>query len=132
MVQGYDIVVPLRSVKTELPKIKIPVGIYGKDRPKSSASSHDWEEGSQKERNQYKIEDAKQLLGTWWRLHKNSTFVSRGEFFLTIYNRHISGRKPDVSLISGKVILVAELRELLSNLDQNRRVYIGDLKLMGD
>lgn len=131
-------VIPFRlhRVKMELPQVQIPVGLYGKEDPPRDIEQEEWLEQwkdqlTDSEKNKIKVQRAIQLLGTWWKMHPDCSYVNRGEHFLTIYNREISQRKPDISLVSGKHMLVSKLLLLVQALDPKRMVYVGDLKLMG-
>lgn len=130
-----------RAKVTALPEVKIPVGIYGKEEPsqevldselQSILKGREYSELTQSEKHQVKLKRALNLLGRWWKYHSKCSFVNRGEHFLTIYHREISHKRPDISLLSGTHLLVSELMTLVGSLDQRRRVYIGDLKLMGE
>jgi hypothetical protein len=71
-------------------------------------------------------------LGTWWKAHEHSTFINRGEHWLTIYHRDVIRKRATRSWVTGAMMLGADLKNLIANIGDDERVYIGDLKLMGD
>lgn len=123
----------LRKERAKLSELRIPFGIFGKDLPEDSEFLKELakEQLTQVERNEVKRQRALALLGSWWRFAKQAKFTMRGEYFLTIYQRQILRKRPDVSLVTGTMMLAADLFSLVSALDPKARIYIGDLKLMG-
>jgi len=88
--------------------------------------------GYKNEEMEKKRVDALRVLGRNWKAHPKSTFVNRGEHYLTIYFRETIKKRPAISLLTGSMILGIELKALVARIDDKERVYIGDLKLMRD
>ncbi len=75
---------------------------------------------------------ALKVLGTWHKSHPQTTYIDRGEHYLTIYHRMVTTKRPTVSLVTGTTMLGGELKDLIANFDDKVRFYVGDLKLLGE
>ena len=77
-----------------------------------------------------KRQRALEILGKHWRLHPETEFRHRGEFFLTIWSREIAQRRPPVTIASGTTMLGVDLKHLINEIVRDdQRVYVGELKV---
>jgi len=92
--------------------------------------------GYQNKELEKKRQKAIAMLGNKWRILPDNKFVAKGEFHLTLYWRTTAIKRPAVSIITGRLCLLADIKDIVDGLvmehGQSARVYIGDLKLMGD
>ncbi len=77
-----------------------------------------------------KRQEALQILGKHWRMHPETEFCHRGEFFLTVWSKEIAQRRPPVTIASGTTMLGIDLKRLINEVvKDDQRVYVGELKV---